>query len=521
MEETLKIKDNLIKNQALTDLHFKQLEARGIDLNKIDFELQLFKTGIPKVNLQAAAIKNNGILTFTNDEMNRLVAEFDTLKSNVTLEKFVPASGAASRMFKFLSEFLIEFNREHESINAYVNRKNDTSLAAFIIGMDKFPFFELVHNRLKQKYHDFESWKRDDKNYFFIKSLLDENEFNYADKPKAILPFHIYGDEIATPIHEHLKEARMYAESHEISKIHFTISKEHQNQFEKIVAECGLKNVMVTYSEQHKNTDTVAVDYNNDLLKENNQLVFRPGGHGALIHNLNKMDSDVVFIKNIDNVSHNNLTEIAFYKKVLAGYLFEIQKNIFSHLEKLEAEFIEDEMLKEIQTFVENKLNISFDTAFENNDKKTQIKYIKAILDRPIRVCGMVKNENEPGGGPFWIVDKDGNKSLQIIESSQIDIENENQVQIFKSATHFNPVDIVCGLKNYKNEKFDLLNFVDNNSGFIVNKSKNGIDYKAYELPGLWNGAMAKWITIFVEVPLSTFNPVKSVNDLLKINHQK
>ncbi len=520
MEENLKIKNSLIENQSLTDIHFKQLETYGIDLSKIAFELQLFNTGIPKANLERAATKNDGILVFSVEEMGKQAIKFDNLKSNISREKFVPASGAASRMFKFLSEFLLEFNREHESINAYINRKNDTSLSAFIIGMDKFPFFKSVHNRLKEKYPDFDSWKRDDKNYFFIKYLLDKTEFDYANKPKGILPFHLYPSKIETAIEEHLKEASLYAQSNGISKIHFTISGEHQNDFEKIVSQSELKNIQVTYSEQHKNTDTIAVDYKNNLLKENDQLIFRPGGHGALIYNLNQMNSDIVFIKNIDNVSHNNLNEIAFYKKVLAGYLLEIQNTIFSNLEKLNENFIDEDLLNEIQIFTENKLNISFSKEFKNYKKQSQIDYIKSILNRPIRVCGMVKNENEPGGGPFWIRDHEGNKSLQIVESSQIDIMNENQVRIFKSATHFNPVDIVCGLKNYKNEKFNLLDFVDNNSGFIVEKSKNGINYKAYELPGLWNGAMAKWITIFVEVPLSTFNPVKTVNDLLKTNHQ-
>ena len=520
MEENPKTKNSLIENQSLTDIHFKQLETYGIDLDKIAFQLQLFKTGILKADLSRAATKNDGILVFSTDEMYQFAANFDSVKSNFSIEKFVPASGAASRMFKFLSEFLLDFDREQESINAYINHKNDTLLAAFINGMDKFPFFELVHNRLKQKYTDFESWKRDDKNYFFIQLLLDPTEFDYANKPKGILPFQLYSGKIFTAVEEHLKEASMYAESNGISKTHFTISREHKEEFEKIVSKFDLQNTKVTYSEQHKKTDTIAVDHNNNLLKENNELVLRPGGHGALIYNLNQTDSDIVFIKNIDNVSHKNLNEIAFYKKVLAGYLLEIQKTIFSNLENINKDSVDNNLIKEAQIFIENKLNISFSEGFKDYKKESQIKYINDILNRPIRVCGMVKNENEPGGGPFWVRDIEGNISLQIIESSQIDTLNDNQVQIFKSATHFNPVDIVCGLKNYKGEKFDLLQYVDSNSGFIVDKSKNGINYKAYELPGLWNGAMAKWITIFIEVPLSTFNPVKTVNDLLKTNHQ-
>ena len=371
MEENLKTKNSLIENQSLIDIQLKQLETYGINLDKIAFELQLFKTGIPKANLENAATKNNGILVFSEEEMKQLAIKYDTLKSNFSIEKFVPASGAASRMFKFLSEFLLEFNREQEAINAYINRKNDTSLAAFINGMNKFPFFELVHNRLKQKYPDFDSWKNDDKNYFFIKILLEPTEFNYANKPKGILPFHLYSDKIATAVEEHLKEASMYAESNGISKIHFTISGEHLNDFEKIVSQFDLENIKVTYSEQHRKTDTIAVDHNNNLLKENNGLVLIPGGHGALIYNLNQMDSDIVFIKNIDNVSHKNLTEIAFYKKVLAGYLLEIQKSIFSNLEKINEDSVSDDLIKDVQTFIENELNVTFSKEFKNYKKES------------------------------------------------------------------------------------------------------------------------------------------------------
>lgn len=520
MEENLKIKNSLIKEQLFSETHFKQVEAYGIDLNKIAEELQLFKTGIPKVVVEKPATKNDGILVFSPVEMESFAAKFDTEKSKFSLEKFVPASGAASRMFKFLSAFLLEFNPEKETINSYINRKKETSLQAFIIGMDKFPFFTAVYTKLKEKHPDFDSWKRDDKNYFFIKILLDSQGFDFANKPKGILPFHVYPDSIATPIEEHLKEALLYAKSNGMAKIHFTISGEHQNDFEKIVSQFNSKEVEVTYSEQLKTTDTIAVDFNNIALKESGQLIFRPGGHGALIYNLNQINSDLVFIKNIDNVSHNNLNEIALYKKGLGGYLIEIQTTVFEKLRILERDKVSKELIVDIQNFIENKLKIELSKDFKNFKKDSKIKYLKTILDRPIRLCGMVKNENEPGGGPFWIRDKEGSISLQIVESSQIDIQNENQVHLFKSATHFNPVDLVCGIKKYNGEKFNLLDFVDNQSGFIVEKSKSGIDYKAYELPGLWNGAMANWITLFVEVPLETFNPVKTVNDLLKYNHQ-
>ena len=308
--------------------------------------------------------------------------------------------------------------------------------------------------------------------------------------------------------------------------MHFTVSEIHQNQFEKVVN--VLKNkveiesettINSSYSYQKKSTDTIAVDLsNNPFRDETGKLVFRPGGHGALIENLNDLDADIIFIKNIDNVIQNQIESIALYKKALAGILLELQQQIFNYLNEIEKAREED--FNEIMAFAKNKLNIELLEDVSKYTLENKISHLKNIFDRPIRVCGMVKNEGEPGGGPFWVRDSIGNVSLQIVESSQIDFSNENQGVIANKATHFNPVDLVCGIRNYKNEKFDLTQFIDFNSGFIVEKNKDGRALKGYELPGLWNGAMAKWITIFVEVPLITFNPVKTVNDLLKPAHQ-
>lgn len=280
--------------------------------------------------------------------------------------------------------------------------------------------------------------------------------------------------------------------------------------------------VSITYSfsTQHKETDTIAVDNKNQPFRnDDGSLLFRPGGHGALIENLNKLDADIVCIKNIDNVSHNNIKTIALYKKALLGILVKLREQVFTYLEKLDRDDVSDEILGEILKFAKEKLfvNVSKDIAkFTLNHK---IEYIREVLNRPLRVCGMVKNEGEPGGGPFWVKDN-GKLSLQIVESSQIDLDNKSQNQIFSNSTHFNPVDLVCSLKDYKGNRFDLTAYVDSNTGFIVHKNKMGKDVKSYELPGLWNGAMAEWITVFVEVPLETFNPVKTVNDLLKPAHQ-
>jgi hypothetical protein len=310
--------------------------------------------------------------------------------------------------------------------------------------------------------------------------------------------------------------------------MHFTVSESHQKQFESVVN--SIKNEIekesgtslhINYSYQNKSTDTLAVDFeNNPFRDENGKLFFRPGGHGALIENLNNLDADIIFIKNIDNVIQNNINKIALYKKALAVILIELQQQVFKYLHAIDADEIQQENGWEILLFLQEKLNISIPNSFYQLSFEDKMTEIKAILNKPIRVCGMVKNEGEAGGGPFWVKDEKGSISLQIVESSQVDLSDENQRGILNASTHFNPVDIVCGIKNYKKEKFDLTQFVDHNSGFIVEKTTFERGIKSYELPGLWNGAMAKWITVFVQVPLITFNPVKTVNDLLKPAHQ-
>lgn len=529
MEEDTTNENTIIKAESLglTPKDLEQIKANDMSLDEIERHLSIFKTGISKIQLDRVATINDGIQLFSEGQMKYYLSIFDQRKDEIILEKFVPASGAASRMFKFLSEFLDQYNPISESINAYINRKNDTELRSFLIGMDKLPFFKEIDLLLNKDIPDFKSLHRDKKNYFFIKMLLDKDKFDFANKPKGVLPFHDYNGNIVSPIEEHLKEAALYSVSNGVSKVHFTISEEHQESFEKIIAsvqkkiEAEYKLLFeISYSKQQKKTDTIAVNYDNTIAKENEKIIFRPGGHGALIHNLNMMNADVVFIKNIDNVSHNNLSEIALFKKLLAGCLWDVQSKIFQYLNRLDRQEITDMEITEIKDFIKTDLDIEISSSFNDFKTESQIKYLKNILHKPIRVCGMVKNENEPGGGPFWVRDHEGSLSLQIIESSQIDFQDKNAETIFKKATHFNPVDIVCGIKNYKGEKFELTDFVNNDSGFIVEKSKNGMNYKAYELPGLWNGAMAHWISIFVEVPLSTFNPVKTVNDLLKPNHQ-
>ena len=521
---------NLSKAKAMgfSSHDFVQIFQKGISLDAVEKQLQIFQQGTLKANLVKAATKNDGIIALSDDQFQEYADFFDLKKDQFKLKKFVPASGAASRMFKFLSEFLNEFDSENESINAYINRKNAASLTVFLTGLEKFPFYEAVDAKLKELFPDFNSWGKDKKNHSFIKLLLDPEHFDFCNKPKGILPFHKYAMHIATPIEEHLNESAFYANANGLSNLHFTISEIHFGQFEKIIERVKHKiefktksAINIKFSIQNATTDTIAVDpENHPFRNESGRLVFRPAGHGALIDNLNTLDADIIFIKNIDNVIQNHIETIAMYKKALGGILVEFQEQIFQCLNEIENDSIEESDIEDIIFFIKNRLNLTIIADFEKYTLDNKISCIKEMLNRPIRICGMVKNEGEPGGGPFWVRDLKGNVSLQIVETSQVDLLNPAQAQILGSATHFNPVDLVCSTKDFKGNKFDLNEFVDHNSGFIVEKNKNGRDLKAYELPGLWNGAMAKWITLFVEVPLSTFNPVKTVNDLLKSAHQ-
>jgi len=441
------------------------------------------------------------------------------LQSDATILKFVPASGAASRMFKDLFEFIEKEGNEPE--NAFEKK--------FFYDIRKFAFYEelndvcLTNNQLSiDELIASKQYKP------IVENLLLDKGLNYGALPKGLLRFHSYSDGKRTPMQEHLVEGALYAanKSNKVN-IHFTVSKEHRSLFEKHFNESiaafeksfGV-NYQVSFSEQKPSTDTIAADENNEPFRDKGELVFRPGGHGALIANLNDLNGDVIFIKNIDNVVPDSLKDITVtYKKVIAGTLVSLQQQSFAYLTELENGSVSDAKLAEIAQFCEEKLNNQY-AGFNTLSVEDKKAYLFGKLNRPIRVCGMVKNVGEPGGGPFLTVNTDGTVSPQILESSQIDLNNPADKQKMEQSTHFNPVDLVCGVKNYLGEKFDLVKYVDKNTGFISLKSKNGKELKALELPGLWNGAMSDWNTIFVEVPIETFNPVKTVNDLLRPQHQ-
>ncbi|MBE8725458.1 DUF4301 family protein [Flavobacterium hungaricum] len=518
----------LAKEKGFSSNDFVEIYNHGTDFDNVFKQLEIFENGIPKSYLLSPATVNDGILSLSEAQFQEKAAFYDSQKSKIKLKKFVPASGAASRMFKFLIAFLNDFDLNKETINAYINRKKDSELPIFIVAMEKFPFFKAVDKKLREIYLDFDSLDRDQKNYYFIKLLLSSDYFDFANKPKAVLPFHEYKSHIAIPIEEHLNECVHYAASGEISNLHFTISEAHQDLFENAISQLKQKienesqiEINVSYSYQSKRTDSVTVDLKNKLVRDkNDKIVFRPGGHGALIENLNRLDADVIFIKNIDNVIQNHIDKTTLYKKGLAGILITVQQRIFEYLKAIEKNEFRKEDIAVISLFLKEKLNTEVPRDFNKFTLENQIEKIKELLNRPIRVCGMVKNEGEPGGGPFWVMNDKGVTSLQIVESSQVDLTNKKQQEILAEATHFNPVDLVCGIKNYKGERFNLQEFVDEKAGFIVEKSVDGKIVKSYELPGLWNGSMANWLTVFVAVPLITFNPVKTVNDLLKPAHQ-
>lgn len=513
-----------------TEQDLQQIASKGLDTDTVKKQINLFETGIPFTNISAAATIGNGITALNEASIKKYVSIFESEKNEKSLLKFVPASGAATRMFKFLFQFVSQYNPKEQSLNSYINKNNLRDLSLFMVGMEKFPFYRQVLELVKSKGIDFENLPNNEKVYQFAKAMLDEDQLNFGNQPKGLLPFHKYkNNHISTAFEEHLYEAALYACSNGLAKLHFTISEIHEDKFKTefdTIHQNIEKNTGVTFdisfSYQQQSTDTIAVTLKNKPFREKDgALLFRPSGHGALLKNLNTLDADIVFVKNIDNVVvYKYKEEIATYKKVLAGILLELQSKTFEYLQLLDSDQVSDGTLMAIENFLTHKLSIKISDEYKKYSDRYKIEYLQEKLNRPIRICGMVKNEGEPGGGPFWVKDDKSNQSLQIVESAQINMNDQKQADILKNATHFNPVDLVCGVKNYKGEKFDLENFVDYNAAFITQKTKNGKDLKALELPGLWNGSMAHWNTIFVEVPIITFNPVKTVNDLLKAPHQ-
>ncbi|HPE55762.1 MAG TPA: DUF4301 family protein [Bacteroidales bacterium] len=507
----------------------QQIEARGASIAQVEKQIANFKKGFPYANLVKPATKNDGILLLSEDKINRLVSYFDDHKAHLNLLKFVPASGAASRMFKNLFTFLEEADQENQQL-LLEKDKGFNSVFNVISTLNKFAFYPALKSKMAEDGIDIDKCLSIGDFYQIINYIVNPAGLNYGNLPKGLLDFHSYNGYGRKPLEEHLVEAALYASDNTgIARVHFTVSPEHMEKFRetlnlvkaKYETEYKVK-FEVEFSIQKPSTDTIAVDEQNEPFREQDgKLLFRPGGHGALIENLNDLDTDIVFIKNIDNIVPDRLKpETTLYKKALAGLLTSLRGQAFEYIKVLQNGGLEPDTLEDIRVFAESDLNINIPNEFNGSSDTEKAEFLLKHLNRPFRVCGMVKNEGEPGGGPFWVKNSKGEISLQIVEGSQIDMDNKKQVDILQAATHFNPVDLVCGLKDYQGNPFNLHQFIDPETGFISVKSKSGRNLKAQELPGLWNGAMANWITIFVEVPIITFNPVKTINDLLRDQHQ-
>ena len=498
----------------LSEKDLKQIAQKGITQEQIENQLNEFKTGFPFLKLEAAASISRGIIAPDAQARQQYEEAWKQYKAaGKRVVKFVPASGAASRMFKNMFAFV---DADYDVPTTDFEKK-------YFDQIEKFAFYDAL---------DAVCQKNEGKgikdliaagNYKAVAAnMLKAEGLNYGQLPKGLLLFHKYPEGARTPMEEHLVEGALYAASNGEAHVHLTVSHEHMELFKAKVAEkadtfakkYGIK-YDITFSEQKPSTDTVAANADNTPFRnDDGSLLFRPGGHGALIENLNEIEADVIFIKNIDNVVPDRLKpETVEWKQVIAGVLVTLQKKAFEYLRILDAG-ASDAQLAEIAKFVSENLC----TDAKNN--KVDADYLRTKLNRPMRVCGVVKNVGEPGGGPFLTYNQDGTVSLQILESSQIDTNNEAYMKMFTQGTHFNPVDLVCAVKDYKGQPFDLPKFVDKTTGFISSKSKSGKELRALELPGLWNGAMSNWSTVFVEVPLGTFNPVKTVNDLLRDQHQ-
>ena len=507
-----------------------QLESLGISLEIIEKQIEYFRQGFPFIDLHRPATTGDGIITFKEDQKDFFISLFNSEIRSNRIVKFVPASGAASRMFKGLYEFRETYLDNPENHEHYLNDQSFNSPFAFFENIEKFAFHQDLSDSMKAGNDDLNIALRNKNFGLIIDYLLSDNGLGYSNLPKALLKFHAYPDGSRAAMEEHIAEAALYAaEPNGTARIHFTLSPEHIVKFNARLEQIMQKyrdrykvDFHVAHSIQDRSTDTIAVDIENEPVRnDDGRLLFRPGGHGALINNLNAINADIIFIKNIDNIVPDRLKGPTIeYKKLIGGYLVHIRDFIFDFLRKSEENILTESDLSHMSDFIRNKLSVKIPEDLGEYPFEDRRTFFINLVNRPIRVCGMVRNQGEPGGGPFWVNDRNGGQSLQIVESAQVDPSDESQQKILHSSTHFSPVDLACSTRNYKGRVFNLQDFIDPDTGFIALKSSGGKVLKALELPGLWNGAMAKWITVFAEVPVITFNPVKTVNDLLRPEHQ-
>ncbi|MCE5266145.1 MAG: DUF4301 family protein [Deltaproteobacteria bacterium] len=498
----------------------QQIIAHGLSVAEVERQLGIFRRGVPPIRLNRPCRVGDGIVTLPEEERPALLSDHEGARRTVRLMKFTPASGAASRMFR-------EWYRCLDS-GCFPDGE---ARAAFARDLPRYAFFPDLKERVAAAGGEVESWLRNGEDAALLRFILTGEGLDYGSLPKALLKFHACPDGNRTALEEHLVEAAQYArDAGDLSRIHFTVSREHEGAVRSFLSRIvpayetriGTR-FAIGLSTQDPETDTIAADPEcRPFRGEDGRLVFRPGGHGALLANLDTLDADVIFLKNIDNIVPDRLkAETVLWKKLLAGYLVRLQAEIFTCLRVLEAKSVAEGELARIADFCTRRANISLPDDFRDGSSSEKRAHLFGRLNRPLRVCGMVKNEGEPGGGPFWVDDPDGKggSSLQIVEEPQIDPRDPGQRAVWSKATHFNPVDLVCGVRDFRGRKFALAEFVDPATTVITRKSEKGRELLALERPGLWNGSMAFWNTVFIEVPIATFNPVKTVTDLLRPQH--
>jgi hypothetical protein len=522
-----------MQRDLFTPADIRQIENRGLTVKAVMRQIERFEMPPFYLHLQRPCTPGDGIRVLTPAEVRSFKGLFEREMASRSRINFVPASGAASRMFKPLLRFLNTdrpLDLESLARQAQSDDSDAGRLLRFFENLDRFAFVHDLDAKITSAGNSLERLVHDGDLKKILEFLLTDKGLGYSALPKGLLKFHSYGSGSRTAFEEHLVEAASYVVGRGgLCRLHFTVSAEHLEAFQSLFERVGDRyeqesgvSFEIGYSLQKTSTDTLAVGPDNLPFRlKDGGLFFRQGGHGALIENLNDLNADVVFIKNIDNVVPDRLKDATSqWKKVLGGLLIHVQNQVFTYLEALSGENPRWDILGEAMAFARKELFLFPPETSRMASPESSRKYLLKIFNRPIRVCGMVRNVGEPGGGPFWVMDKKGDCSCQIVEMAQIDLQSGEQKRIVAESTHFNPVDLVCGVRNWKGEPFDLREFVDPEAVFISRKSKDGRDLKALELPGLWNGAMARWNTLFVEVPPITFNPVKTVNDLLRKEHQ-
>lgn len=502
----------------LSPADIKQIHSEGLSMERVMDQIALFVRGVSHIELNRPCTVHDGIEIIPPEDEEKLIARYDQAAAAGRCLKFVPASGAASRMFKEWFRALDEPWKDSEAL-----------AVSFAEQLGYYSFYDDLRQAIFNSGENIDVLMEEKKYGDILAYILTSRGLQYGQLPKALLKFHKYPEGNRTSLEEHLVEAALYVtDARRISRLHITVSPEHRQPVETFLdrvrpAYEGLFSVTyeIGVSCQETATNTIAVDMDNRPFRsDDGQLCFRPGGHGALLKNLNDIDGDIIFLKNIDNVAPDRGKPVTVrYKKALAGLLLKLQEETFHYLERLAGDRIAEEEMTAIDDFCRDKLHIVFPIDYRQWPLEKRKEIWREKLDRPIRVCGVVRNEGEPGGGPCWVQEADGAQSLQIMEEMQVDPRSANQQALWRGATHFNPVDLVCGVRDYEGRKFDLERFVDPGTVSMSIKSEKGRDLKALELPGLWNGSMAKWNTVFVEVPIETFNPVKTVEDLLRPQH--